>query len=924
MPSEAWRVDWLEGLENGALVGPTGRHLLSLPTELSRALGRAWQGHAVEPAVVDALEEALRAEAARLFPTPPEGVDLELSDALVAALPWEAAFPPGVPVVRRVPGARAPALPFAPPLRVAVSPAATLPDAILTAVFGGGDYAPVLRLGAWGPPPPPPADVVQLGAAELPALREFDRFVASLAAAGARLLVVEAYVPADRAVARRITWALVRAGLCAALVVEDPGVLPELWADLVHARPLAERLSAPDWTYGRLTAAPGGERPVPLDLGAWQPVPVDRPPTVRPVPRSGVVGVDPPARAWADPSPTRGGTLHAAAVAPEVEGPVPIPTVAEPPAPADLPDHDPPLSREEYVRRRRRRRVVNVWLDGSPRLPLAVEAAYDLLVDVGPPRGVSTVLDPRALPPEVLDAARLGGTELDVIVTAAACELDGVAPDGPRWATVARRLVLDAAGVAAPLRVRVVPRFSGRGFVRVIVAWRNHVLQSLRVGLHTDPALPAGPVTTRVEYAAATDLGRLADLPSRRVALTLNRVEDVHAVSVLADDGTATRVASLTVRPAFFDQFVPAFRAAFEAAAVDATTGAYAFHPGDNSGDRARVERLLTLLATRGAYTFRTLFSREAADLLRERLAGADEVVQVAALAEGEGVPWSFVYDLDLVDAPDRVCLTAVDAAPPGDALLPWAACRASADCPLGKPGAERVVCPWGFWGVRHRVEQPPMRVEEAPTRDVVLAIPTAPVVRGVMGVSLALDQLAPHESEIASLPAEFVVVGKDPGFGPEQVRRALAEVPAALLYFYCHGGVDDGFGVARAWLSFGRTLDERVHPDELRHWRITLARHPLVIVNGCGTARIEPAQLAEFVTEFARHGAAGVVGTETRVWEPLAREVAVRLLADLLERRPLGEALQRVRHALLKKGNPLGLTYTAFASADLRLVPEG
>ena len=66
--------------------------------------------------------------------------------------------------------------------------------------------------------------------------------------------------------------------------------------------------------------------------------------------------------------------------------------------------------------------------------------------------------------------------------------------------------------------------------------------------------------------------------------------------------------------------------------------------------------------------------------------------------------------------------------------------------------------------------------------------------------------------------------------------------------------------------------------------------------------------------------GAAGVIGTEIPVWEPLATEMAVRFLTSFLAGRPVGQALLDVRRALLAQNNPLGIIYTLYAGAELAL----
>jgi len=176
-------------------------HALDLPAAVAPAVAGLWESRPLDPAAGSAVDDALRAVGARLFDgAAPARVDLVLPSAIVAGAPWEALVPRGVPVVRRAPGAVAHTRPARPPLRAAVAPDATLPDAILAAVFGTRDYTPLLVLRPW---PSPRAEVVQLRA--LPELGEVATLYAALTSAGAQLLLVEAYASPARGW-RRAAW----------------------------------------------------------------------------------------------------------------------------------------------------------------------------------------------------------------------------------------------------------------------------------------------------------------------------------------------------------------------------------------------------------------------------------------------------------------------------------------------------------------------------------------------------------------------------------------------------------------------------------------------------------------------------------------------------------------------------------------------
>jgi hypothetical protein len=96
------------------------------------------------------------------------------------------------------------------------------------------------------------------------------------------------------------------------------------------------------------------------------------------------------------------------------------------------------------------------------------------------------------------------------------------------------------------------------------------------------------------------------------------------------------------------------------------------------------------------------------------------------------------------------------------------------------------------------------------------------------------------------------------------------------------------------------------------------------VFINGCNTTSLEPKAAFDFVSSFVQEvHAAGVIGTEITVFEPLARAFAEAALERFLNGAPIGEAVRQARLSLLKDGNPLGLVYVPFVIGSLRLVSQ-
>ncbi len=116
------------------------------------------------------------------------------------------------------------------------------------------------------------------------------------------------------------------------------------------------------------------------------------------------------------------------------------------------------------------------------------------------------------------------------------------------------------------------------------------------------------------------------------------------------------------------------------------------------------------------------------------------------------------------------------------------------------------------------------------------------------------------------------------------------------------------------------------ITPDDLFQDSVSWSRsRPLVFINGCETAGLEPEQAIAFVRFFVRTAsAAGMIGTQITVFEELACDFAETCLRRfLVEGQSIGEAVRNARLTLLGMGNPLGLVYIPFALASLRLAGQ-
>jgi len=284
--------------------------------------------------------------------------------------------------------------------------------------------------------------------------------------------------------------------------------------------------------------------------------------------------------------------------------------------------------------------------------------------------------------------------------------------------------------------------------------------------------------------------------------------------------------------------------------------------------------------------------------------------------------PWALVYQIPLESDPRRhkPCRLLEDRSK-RNALADGSLAR----CPYESDHGKNSICPFGFWGFKHIIEQPPSMPSDR-SLPTVIQVATGPR-EMVMGLSLQLDAdlTKAHLAAIRErLSPDFAV---QPRGSLSEISDALKAPALELLYFYCHGRREPLPGSREPIPYLGVGSDERLTPDDIitwsdadwstDHWQRT---SPLVFINGCHTAELTPESLTNFVDVFTGAYAAGVIGTEVTLLQPLAGEAAQEFFGHFRKKNTVGEALQRMRLHFLSKGNLLGLAYTAYCSAGLTL----
>jgi hypothetical protein len=281
--------------------------------------------------------------------------------------------------------------------------------------------------------------------------------------------------------------------------------------------------------------------------------------------------------------------------------------------------------------------------------------------------------------------------------------------------------------------------------------------------------------------------------------------------------------------------------------------------------------------------------------------------------------PWSIIYDieLDLLEPDKWVPCQVLKNWKPGISL----GAINTNDCPNSKTHARNTICPFGFWGYKHIIEQPPsipanhslqMTIISSPDKNVEMAIG---YFKNLAAWNNHLDKLKKYKMTIIDKSAK------------QDLFRVLAQPGLELIYFFCHGRRDLLPGT-NLWLPYLEVGDsEKITLEELLSWRkkslkdAWVSTWPLVFINGCHTAELTPDALADFVKFFIDANASGVIGTEVTVADTLASEIAELFFSDFLEKDGnVGKSIRSMRFKLLSKGSVMGLAYTPYCSSDLHL----
>ncbi|MBO3752521.1 hypothetical protein J5X84_41240 [Streptosporangiaceae bacterium NEAU-GS5] len=555
---------------------------------------------------------------------------------------------------------------------------------------------------------------------------------------------------------------------------------------------------------------------------------------------------------------------------------------------------------------------------------MAAGRRYRLRIDIGPWSTDSIVENPVRFPADHLPATRVGYWLL-VAVNSVEFVVDSrqrpffLPARGPGWicqCPPGTRHTCRAEERSPYLFIDIAtPATQGRADLRLTITYGGGLVQSQFVTADIREVERSGAGTrARIDFTLAGLFDTVGTLPQRDMNVTTEQGSDgSHLLTIggLSSERISFRLTEEQMRDAG-----GAARRALRDLQEQPVPVPVLRWPGRRKGEHRLVADLARLAPLGRRLWDLLLADRPQQRAVLKRRMRSPVTVQVARTGRiGFVFPWALVYDIGLEDGnPDahHACRIVDELSSP-----------APPECPYEREHRLNTLCPYGFWGIRHTIEQPPS-VEG--THSIALQVRGArPSVMAVgLGTGLDRQLTEQHLARLAELRPSIVAERHD---SRAALVDALARPDLPLIYFYCHGRRQRLPGAVEPvpYLELGP--GERITPTDLTalhdqawaasHWANT---SPLVFINSCHSVEITPGSLTQFVDAFSGIYAAGVIGVETVVTQSLASTIAERFWVSFGAGRTVGEALTDVKLTLLGEGSLLGLAYTAYCSANLRL----
>ncbi|MEA2562127.1 MAG: elongation factor Tu [Acidobacteriota bacterium] len=564
----------------------------------------------------------------------------------------------------------------------------------------------------------------------------------------------------------------------------------------------------------------------------------------------------------------------------------------------------------------------------TPSMPLAAGQVFRLRLDIGPLSAESQLERPEPFP----DRAVPRDVWLDVMLASSHFAVGAKGSELGKAPVAHGRMFLPGDG--SPARTATgspylyfflrAPQDTQLAVARVGFYYRNALLQSLRLATRTGESGDGFSLT--VDYTISESLADLHLIPERpRLSVVTNDNGDGrHQITVRSvrggDPGPST---SFELDDETIGGVISQMRSVLRSEAVA---------PTRRKRSRNQLVEDLRRLAPWGWQLHAALAGQFLAAWNTVRENPEELVIHISRPTNASfTLPWSLLYEIqldsDYLDSEMNVRkLRICDVVNQWDERSPLFE-GLPRQCPLaGEPWhRENVLCPFGFWGYRYSVEQ-----LSSTDRPVTLIAPeTSPhMAVGLTQYDVDASALEKHLNKLRQLLLErFPQARVEEGKSKKEIRALLGQ-DLALVYFYCHGERPRAKD-PKTYLGVGRS--ERITPEDVIGWiqgwlqdgRVVWDRvRPLIFINACHSAEINPDTLITYLNAFIGTAkAAGVIGTEVKVYQPLAMELAAEFFQLFMRQGYTVErSLREVRLSFLADGNLFGLVYTPYCWADLQL----
>ncbi len=559
------------------------------------------------------------------------------------------------------------------------------------------------------------------------------------------------------------------------------------------------------------------------------------------------------------------------------------------------------------------------------RAPLKPGREFRLRVDIGELSPESAVEDEVPIPEDLLPDEDLW---LEVVVSSTRFDLGQTRGDLGKSNTVFGELFLPADGGHATtpggerfLYVWMRAPMEGQlAQARISYYYKNDLVQSQL--LVADIGTLSGGFRVEVDYTLSSTFAGLRPIPDRPTLsfLTNDNGDGTRQIILRSGDRDGKRLGAITYEldEETIGELVRRIRKTLSSESVA---------PARHKRRRRQLISDLKKLAPLGWKLWAAVV-RE----IRKLYAVLDEqegvVLQVARPVGGSYTfPWGLMYDIHLEDEVEWTICPMVDE---WDEALPLVDSKVRRCPEAPKSGHDaNTLCPFGFWGYRYPIEQ--LASTDRETFRIFKDEPSLLEIV-VAETQYKVDQraLSSHVQEIERIaksrfPQAEVSEGKDKKKIQELLGRDLP-----LVYFYCHGERPKP-GDPATYLGVGKR--EAIRAEDIKGWILNWFRRerkvvwgdvrPLIFINACHSIEINPDTLTNYLDALVGEAhAAGVIGTEVKVHQRLAMDLAAQFFRHFLsEGWSVDQAMHDVRMDFLAKGNLFGLVYTTYCRADLKLV---